>query len=1272
MILAASAPTLASTPCAGDCLGNGAVGAADIVRMVHIAVGNTDPSACMAGDADGDGDITAEEIDAAARNLFGGCPEQPATYELLRAESRHVVYPQRVMNLAQAAAVVAALESSAAASEEELRSLLPQVLSDAGVPPERIGAITIYAERQSSDCEECLATCSGRCVQSPRGDCFCYEPLPPDPARISTVILLLETLAAEDAAFEALRVACPQTLFFAGANDNFSMANGAEAAAPSQGLLTLMQATPPVLFDGTAIDRRFGHTFVLPQGRCLVEAKVIFRARPISTNPSPGSRNDTVSLGFANPAGQFMGAQFSRFFGTGNTGPALLTAQWQPSQFPAPNGATFTLMPANLLADLDANRFLDFYVQDDSSVDYVHLIVRICDCPTPTPTITRTPTPSRTGTATHSPTPTTTPTPSRTSTPTPTRHPSITTTPTATLTRSATPTATPSASPANTACVPPPPGLVAWWPLDDAPGSTAVADIALPPPNTGQPQPGPIVASPPGGPRADAGNLLTAPADGAFFFYTPATFVEVPASVDLDLANADLTIDAWVKPLPGPWVAGRDSRHVYAVVDKLNLAANTGYGFYVEVDVSCPGCPAGPPPPGGSLSTMTMRLVLALGDGVTLQKQASVPFYSGSGNLHPSPTPADPLVPQPPGWVHVAVSVDRSQNDVAFFIGGNQLGPSVAALPGVDNADPLRIGGTRLFGTVHAPNFIEFTLNEIEVFGSALAQGEIQAIAAAGAGKCKGAPISTPTPSVTPTPSPPCITPPADMVAWLTADNHPNDLSGYANHGTLVGAAGYGTGQVGAGAFSIATIADYVRVQNSPSLNFTGNFSMDAWVQTVNAPAARATIIDKRSGTNTNPIGYHLFIFQGALGFQLADGQPFLNHVSAGPLINDGAWHHVAATVNRGSPVGGKLYVDGQQIHTFDPTTHPGSIVNASVLRLGVRTNGSPQTFENFQGAIDEVELFDRELSAQEVQAIFNAAAGGKCKTPLSTRTSTATFTRTPTRTVTHSPTRTSTPTPRPSTTPTSTRTRTATRTPTPTFTSTGTRTPTRTATGTPTITPTRTASFTATRTRTATATPTRTSTATITSTRSPTGTPTITATRTVSSTPSLTRTATVTPTHTATASPTPTCIGGMCTPTPTRTATVTRTATITPTVCFAELCVTKFEDLDADGTHDFNEPTLTGWSIEVTANGSLVTTLTTGVQNCTGIPGGTSYTVSEVLQAGWTQSAPPPPGAYNFFIECGQLVNLTFGNFLTAGTPTRTPTRTPTHSPTPDIPPIE
>src|SRR4029077_11849361 len=87
-------------------------------------------------------------------------------------------------------------------------------------------------------------------------------------------------------------------------------------------------------------------------------------------------------------------------------------------------------------------------------------------------------------------------------------------------------------------------------------------------------------------------------------------------------------------------------------------------------------------------------------------------------------------------------------------------------------------------------------------------------------------------------------------------------------------------------------------------------------------------------------------------------------------------------------------------------------------------------------GLIDEIEVFNRALSAPEIQAIADAGSAGKCKpTPTPTATPTATFTPTATATFT----------------PTATATATATFTPTPTATFTPTPTPEQSPTPTPT-----------------------------------------------------------------------------------------------------------------------------------------------------------------------------------------------------------------------------
>jgi len=66
-------PTMPPTPCVGDCFALDEVTVDDLLTMVNIALGNVDLSACTAGDANHDGQITIDEVLGAANNVQNGC-----------------------------------------------------------------------------------------------------------------------------------------------------------------------------------------------------------------------------------------------------------------------------------------------------------------------------------------------------------------------------------------------------------------------------------------------------------------------------------------------------------------------------------------------------------------------------------------------------------------------------------------------------------------------------------------------------------------------------------------------------------------------------------------------------------------------------------------------------------------------------------------------------------------------------------------------------------------------------------------------------------------------------------------------------------------------------------------------------------------------------------------------------------------------------------------------------------------------------------------------
>ncbi len=401
---------------------------------------------------------------------------------------------------------------------------------------------------------------------------------------------------------------------------------------------------------------------------------------------------------------------------------------------------------------------------------------------------------------------------------------------------------------------------------------------------------------------------------------------------------------------------------------------------------------------------------------------------------------------------------------------------------------------------------------------------------------------ATSTATRTPSPSPgtpTCVPPGENLVGWWpleeTSGSTAADIGGPTqNNGTWMNDPIPVLGKVGL-ALQFDGIDDAVVVPDDPELDVgTGDFTLDAWVRASEISGV-TVLLDKRSGTEDPFVGYHLFLVDGSLGFQMADGATFQNY-SSSAFIADGAWHHVAAVVARAdSSSGVRLYVDGVEVLSGSPLTT--NLDNTSSLYFARRADGPSEAGSGgpgfFQGELDEVELFQRALSADEIYAIYAADAVGKCLSS-ATPTPTGTATVAPTSS-TESPTVTASAEPSPTPTPNQP----PTHTPTPAPTETQTLSPTTTATATslpasetPSLTPTNTAANVPTDTPNTTPThsPTPTFTFTFTSTSTPTPTP----------TPSPSESPRPTPTHTATGTPSPSA---------TATALATPSSTSTPSL---------------------------------------------------------------------------------------------------------------------------
>ncbi|MBA7660724.1 hypothetical protein ES703_68730 [subsurface metagenome] len=229
-----------------------------------------------------------------------------------------------------------------------------------------------------------------------------------------------------------------------------------------------------------------------------------------------------------------------------------------------------------------------------------------------------------------------------------------------------------------------------------------------------------------------------------------------------------------------------------------------------------------------------------------------------------------------------------------------------------------------------------------------------------------------------------CIPAPANMVGWWPGDGNADDIVG-GNHGTLMGGAGFATGMVDQ-AFSFDGMDDFVSIADAPSLDLTTAITLDAWIRTTKSNAYQC-IVGKFSG-NALPYApgedaqrsYMLYVHSSnslAMIISTNGGQRPGDHAYViGTIVPENTWVHVAGTYD-GSSI--NIYLNGNPAGSV--SYNQPAFVSTAPVRIGTYVQpGYSQSMLSFGGNIDEVEIFNRALSASEIDSIYQAGSAGKCK----------------------------------------------------------------------------------------------------------------------------------------------------------------------------------------------------------------------------------------------------------------------------------------------------
>ena len=229
----------------------------------------------------------------------------------------------------------------------------------------------------------------------------------------------------------------------------------------------------------------------------------------------------------------------------------------------------------------------------------------------------------------------------------------------------------------------------------------------------------------------------------------------------------------------------------------------------------------------------------------------------------------------------------------------------------------------------------------------------------------------------------PSYVPTNGLAGYWGFNGNANDQSGNSNNGTVNGAT------LTTDRFGNSDNAYYfdgnnftrISVQDAPNLNLTNDFTISSWIKGASFESSTTTVrmIISKSGDNVgNPNGFNYGVWgdesltnnqTGSVNFQ---AQPFYNTstipIGSSGLIQINNWYNFVVTYTKSNSTL-KYYINNVLIDTKILAFNIG--VNANELWIGSQAS-IYNTIKTFKGSIDDIGIWNRALSQQEITAMYN------------------------------------------------------------------------------------------------------------------------------------------------------------------------------------------------------------------------------------------------------------------------------------------------------------
>ena len=202
-----------------------------------------------------------------------------------------------------------------------------------------------------------------------------------------------------------------------------------------------------------------------------------------------------------------------------------------------------------------------------------------------------------------------------------------------------------------------------------------------------------------------------------------------------------------------------------------------------------------------------------------------------------------------------------------------------------------------------------------------------------------------------------------NLLAYYTGDGTPDDALGNHN-GTLVNGTTYGTGKINQG-FSFDGVNDYVSI--SPVIG--QNLSAPGIAHTYSAWVYPTNLTDRYNFVFQNGDGYRgtsLILYFNKVGFFYKGGAIFKSSTNTLTL---NAWNHIVTTIDTSGNL--RFYINGvfDSLHTGITWTETWGY---GYTQLGKYAGGT----HYFNGLMDEVGVWNKELTSDEVTELYNNGNG--------------------------------------------------------------------------------------------------------------------------------------------------------------------------------------------------------------------------------------------------------------------------------------------------------